>query len=93
MYSLVTEVVRENVAPARLRELGEDAVTSRAAARAGALVLDRLAPAQAEGYRRFYSRAAGRSGTGDAAFLAAFPLPPELESSLPQALQQALAGI
>jgi len=93
MFSLVGEVVREHVAPARLRDLGEDAVNSRAAVRAGAVALARLAPAHGDGYRNFYLRAAGRTGTGEAAFRAAFPLPTELESALPAAVEQALAGI
>jgi hypothetical protein len=93
MFSVVGEVVTENLAPARLRDLGQDAVTSVAAVRAGALALARLAPARADGYQRFYLRSAGRSGTGDAAFRAAFPLPAELESALPRAVEQALAGI
>lgn len=93
MYSLVGDVVRDNVAPARLRDLGEEPLNSSAAVRAGALVLERLAPARTDGYRRFYLRAAGRAGSGDAAFRAAFPLPPELESALPRAVDQALAGI
>jgi hypothetical protein len=93
MYSLVGDAVKENVAPARLRDLGEDVVNSRAATRAGALVLDRLLPARADAYRRFYLRATGRNGTGDAAFRAAYPLPPELEDALPRAVNQALAGI
>jgi hypothetical protein len=93
MYSMVGDVVRDNVAPAKLRDLGEEPVTSSAAVRAGVLVLERLEPGRVDGYRRYYLRAAGRTGSGDAAFRAAFPLPPELESALPRAVDQALAGI
>lgn len=93
MYSLVADPVQQYVAPATLRDLGEDRVTSRAAARAGLLVLERLAPNHAAPYRRFYLRAAGRPGTDAAAFRAAFPLPAELERGLASTVEAALAGI
>lgn len=93
MYTLVSDPVQQYVAPAALRDLGQDVVTSRAAARAGLLVLDRLAPAHAPGYRRFFLRAAGRSGTDAAAFRAAFPLPADLEQGLTRTVEEALAGI
>ena len=93
MYSLVTDVVQQHVAPAVLADLGEATVTSRAATRAGALVLERLAPAHAPAYRRLYLRAAGRTGSDAAAFQAAFPLPSDLERGLARAVEEALAGI
>lgn len=93
MYSLVTDVVQQHVAPAVLADLGEAAVTSSAATRAGALVLERLVPAHAPAYRRLYLRAAGRSGSDVAAFQAAFPLPSDLERGLARAVEEALAGI
>lgn len=93
MYTLVTDAVQQYVAPAALRDLGEDVVTSRAAARAGLLVLERLAPGRAAAYRRFYLRAAGRTGSDAAAFRAAFPLPADLERGLTRTVEEALAGI
>ena len=93
MYSLVTPVVRDNVAPSLLRDLGEDAVSSRAAVRAGALALERLVPARAAAYREFYLGEAGRTGSGQGALEAAYPLPPGLAAALPVAVDQALAGM
>src|SRR5699024_9505244 len=93
MYMLVADPVQQYMAPAALRDLGEDVATSRAAARAGLRVLARLAPGDAAGYRRFYLRAAGRPGSDAAAFRAAFPLPGDLERGLAQAVEEALAGI
>ena len=93
MYALVADPIQQYVAPAALRDLGEDVVSSRAAARAGLLVLERLAPGHAAGYRRFYLRAAGRPGSDAAAFRAAFPLPADLERGLARAVEEALAGI
>jgi hypothetical protein len=93
MYSLVDEPIREHVAPARVREFGEQVLETRAAVRAGAMVLERRAPHKVAEYRAYYLRMSGKGGTGDSAFRNAYALPLELVSGLGEFLDQALAGI
>ncbi|HEX7051506.1 MAG TPA: hypothetical protein VF188_14970 [Longimicrobiales bacterium] len=98
LYPLVGDVIRDYLAPVRIREVGEDVLAARAAARGGALLLDRAAPDRAADYRRFYLRAAGRTPPEDpasleAAFADAFPIPSELERGLVEVIERALAGI
>jgi hypothetical protein len=98
LYPLVGDVIRENVAPARIRELGEERLSSLAALRGGAILLQRTAPQRVDEYRRFFLEAAGhpapaRSAELAAAFDAAFPLSPELLRGLEAAVDMALAGI
>ncbi len=98
IYPLAAETVQEYLAPVRIRELGETAITSRAAVRAGALLVDRVLPADGAAYRRFFLEGAGYEPPAgrdelDAAFARAFPVPPELEAGLQEIVRQALAGI
>lgn len=98
LYPLVGDAIREYIAPAKIRELGEDALRERAAVRGGALLLDRAAPERAGRYRRLYLRSIGMAAPTepaalDAAFRDAFPLPPELERGLEEAVDRSLAGI
>lgn len=98
LYPLVGDVIRDYVAPVRIRELGEDVLAARAAIRGGAMLLERADPARVTAYRRLYLRAAGRTAPAgeealEAAFEEAFPLPPELERGLADLIRQALAGI
>ena len=91
-YSLAAEAVRDAVAPARIREIGEDVLVARAAVRAGAMVLERVAPELLAAYREDYIRAAG----GDPArvtLVQQFDLPNELVPALENAVQLATAGI
>ncbi|HEX6938993.1 MAG TPA: hypothetical protein VF158_06235 [Longimicrobiales bacterium] len=95
-YPIAQDAVRDYVAPARLRELGEERLVSRAAVRAGAMLLDGVAPDRTAAYQRLYLRAVGREaedGTLEAEFREAFPLPAELERGLRQVIDRALAGI
>lgn len=98
LYPLVGEVVREQVSPARIRELGEARLNSLAAIRGGALLLQQTAPRRVDDYRRFFLEGAGHRVPTTAAELGtafenAFPLPPELVRGLEQAIANALAGI
>ena len=91
-YSIAAEAVQDAVAPARIREIGEDVLVARAAVRAGALVLERLAPDLLPAYTEDYIRAAG----GDPArrtLVQQFDLPAELVTPLRDAVQIATAGI
>jgi hypothetical protein len=98
LYPLAGDAVREHVAPARARELGSALLEQHAAVRAGALVLQRVAPGRLDAYRQHYLRAAGRVPGADAEasramFEAVFTLPAELETGLAEMLDAALAGI
>jgi hypothetical protein len=85
------QVVADNTTPAEKRAGLADRMTATAAVRAGALVLDRIAPAQAAGYRQWYlaltKAPAGR------AFDAHFPLPPVVAAGLARQLDLLLGGI
>ncbi|HEX6587701.1 MAG TPA: hypothetical protein VF039_01660 [Longimicrobiales bacterium] len=91
-YTIGAEAVRDAVAPARIREIGEEVLVARAAVRAGAMVLERVAPELLDAYTADYIRAAG----GDPArttLVRQFPLPDELVQPLRDAVQLATAGI
>lgn len=91
-YAVAAEATRDAVAPARIREIGEDVLVARAAVRAGALVLERTAPDLLPAYREYYLRAVGadpaRTSLADR-----YPLPQELVDALGSAVQLATAGI
>lgn len=101
LYPLVGDVVREQVAPARIRELGEARLNSLAAIRGGAILLQQTAAGRADrvdDYRRFFLESIGQAAPTtsaglDSAFVNAFPLPPELVRGLEEAVDNALAGI
>ncbi len=98
LYPLVGDVIRENVAPARIRELGEERLASLAAVRGGAILLQRAAPGRLDDYRRFFLEAAGHTtrltnAELERAFNAAFPLEPALLRGLETTIELAFAGI
>lgn len=87
---LALQVVADNTTPAEKRAGLADLLTSAAAVRAGALLLDRVAPALAEGYRQFYlaeARATGRP------FEQVFALPPVVATGLVRQLDLMLGGL
>ena len=91
-YALAAEAVRDAVAPARIREIGEDVLVARAAVRAGALVIEEIAPELLPAYRDYYLRAAGAPGTGTT-LIQRYPLPDELVEPLGSSVRLAVAGI
>lgn len=98
LYPLVGEAIEEFVSPARIRELGEEQLSTRAAVRGGAVLLEEVAPARTEAYRRLYLEATGVEppdgvDAQERAFESAFPLPEDLERGLEDFVRQALAGI
>lgn len=97
-YGLAGEAIREHVAPARIRLIGQSVLSARAATHAGLEIIARTAPERADGYRRFFIEQAGHAAPEDpaaleAAFADAFPLPDGLEEGLRDTVRQALAGI
>lgn len=91
-YSLAAEAIRDAVAPARIREIGEDVLVARAAVRAGAMVLERVAPDLVGTYTADYLRAAG-ADPASSTLIQRFPLPDELVEPLESAVRLATAGI
>lgn len=89
-YALAAEAVRDHVAPAEIRRLGEATLVGRAAVRAGAMVVERLLPELTPDYRRYYTSVVGESSSR---FEQAFPLPDELRAGLVEAIDLATAGI
>lgn len=91
-YSLAAEAVRDAVAPARIREIGEDVLVARAAVRGGAMVLERVAPDLVAAYTADYLRAAG-ADPARSTLIRQFPLPDELVEPLESSVRLATAGI
>lgn len=98
-YPIAGDAVRDYVAPAQIRELGEQRLISLAAVRAGAMILEETAPRLVPDYHRLYLEAIGRDvarATDEELrreFLAAFALPEALEAGLVRVVERALAGI
>ncbi len=88
--ALALQVVADNTTPAEKRAGVADQVSAIAAVRAGALLLEKVAPSLAEGYRQFYlaeARATGRP------FAQVFALPPAIATGLSRQLDLMLGGL
>lgn len=101
-YPLVDDVIREYVAPVRIREIGRRTLTARASVRAGAMLLEQVSAGRVPEYRDFFLERGGFRESGDdgapprsgrAAFVRAFPLPEGLADGLAEAIRRARAGI
>lgn len=94
--SLAATAISDNITPAERREGLGDKMASAAAVRAGAMLLQRVAPELADGYARYYLRAAGlSSSSGDAqgALATEFPLDARVRDAITRQLDAVLAGI
>lgn len=88
--------VNDNATAAEQRSGDAAAFAPTAAARGGAMLLQRVAPELAEGYMRFYLSQAGApvpAGNPEAAFVAAFPLPTAILADMERQIGNALGGI
>lgn len=93
---LVDEAIRDNTTPAEQRSGATAGYQGNGAVRAGALLLQRVAPELVPGYMRFYLRTAGAaapSGDPAAAFSSAFPLPQAIVSAVGRQIDVVLGGI
>ena len=94
---VVTTAIGDNVTPAEQRSGVADRYAAHAAVRGGGLLLERVAPEIAQGYMRYYLRAAGVSSgaTVDprAAFATAFPIPELILGAITRQLEVVLGGI
>jgi hypothetical protein len=94
---VVSTAIADNVTPAEQRSGVADRYAAHGAVRGGGLLLERIAPGLAQGYMRYYLRAAGIQvgATTDprAQFAAAFPLPELIVSAIGRQLEVVLGGI
>ncbi|HWE41987.1 MAG TPA: hypothetical protein VG432_05740 [Gemmatimonadaceae bacterium] len=94
--ALAGTVIADNITPAERREGVADRMASAAAVRGGAMLLQRAAPELADGYARYYLRAAGvpaTSGDPQAALAAAFPLDARVRDAISSQIASVYAGI
>ena len=88
--------ITDNVTPAEQRSGASGMYSANANVRAGALLLQRVAPDLAGGYMRYYLRTAGlaaAAGDPSAAFAAAFPVPDTIRDAIARQLDVVLGGI
>ena len=95
MFAAAGTAVTDNITPVQAREGEGDRYTSAAAVRGGLMLLQKSIPSLADGYARYYLRAANRSpGTNPQTTLATvFPLPEPIRTALQRQLDVVLGGI
>ena len=92
---IASVAVADHTTPTQKREGAADRLASPAAVRGGLFLLERVAPELADGYARYYLRAANRPAGSSprAALEAAFPLPNEIRDAIVRQLDVVLGGI
>lgn len=92
---LAQAAVRENITPAEQRAGVGTRYETFAAVRAGAMLLQRVAPELVDGYARYYLRSANRSvgSNAMATLTAAFPIPDLIRDGITRQLDVVLGGI
>ena len=93
---LTGAAVEDNTTPAEKRSGAADRLASLALVRGGALLLAHVSKDLAEGYARFYLRAAGAAPRGDdalAALARVFPVPQGILDSVERQIAIAFGGI
>lgn len=96
VLSVATTAVNDNITPAEQRSGAAAAQTSNAAVRGGLLLIQKVAPALAAGYQRYYLASVGaRVPGGDprTAFETAFPLPAVTLAAIQGQLDTVMGGI
>lgn len=97
VVSSVTSIaIADNTSPAEKRSGASDRYASAALVRGGEMLLQRVAPELADGYARYYLRAARvsfSSGDARAALAAAFPLPDVIRDAIQRQIDVVLGGI
>jgi hypothetical protein len=95
MFAAANTAVTDNITPTEQREGLGDRYVGAAAVRGGLLLLQKTIPSLADGYARYYLRAANRSpGTNPQTTLASiFPLPETIRTALTRQLDVVLGGI
>ncbi|MGE5730300.1 MAG: hypothetical protein ACM37U_00055 [Gemmatimonas sp.] len=93
---LVEEAIADNTTPAEQRSGATIGYSGNGAVRAGAVLLERVAPELVADYMRFYLQTLGKTpppGDATAAFSAAFPIPQAILSAVTKQIDVALGGI
>ena len=88
--------VNDNATHAQQRSGAAAAFSPTAAVRGGALLLERVAPALADGFLRYYlaqTGVAAPAGNPEAAFVGAFPLPTSIIADMDRQIGSRLRGI
>ncbi len=96
VQSIANSAITENTTAAEQRSGVAAGYAPTAAVRAGAMLMDRVAPEFADGFMRFYLRQAGvasPAGNVEAKFVATFPLPTAIEAWMDRQINTALGGI
>ena len=95
MFAAAGTAVADNITPTEEREGAGDRYTSAAAVRGGLMLIQKTIPSLADGYARYYLRAANRApGSNPQATLASvFPLPETIRTALTRQLEVVLGGI
>jgi hypothetical protein len=93
--TISNQVVRDHTTPADQQSGASGRFSTLAAVRAGAILLERIAPELAEGYRRYYLSSARQRPAQDlvAQFERIFPLPGPLVNALTRQVDLVLNGI
>lgn len=93
---LVDEAIRDNTTPAEQRSGVTSGYVGNGAVRAGALLMQRIAPNLVQSYMRFYLRTLGTTppaGDPAAAFAAGFPVPQAILTDVGHQIDVILGGI
>lgn len=93
--SIVATAVNDNITPTEQRAGTGSRYLTTGTVRAGALLLQRVAPELLAGYTRYYLSQAGLSTTGDinARLAATFPLPDVIRHAIERQMDVVLGGI
>lgn len=93
--SLVGGVISDNTTPAEKRDGQGDRFVAIGQVRAGALLLEKVAPELLDGYMRYYLSQSGTRADGgaNAAFERLYRLPPAIVSALQRQIDIVLGGI
>jgi len=94
--AITATAITDNTTPAEQRMGAGSRYAANANVRAGAILLQRVAPESGAGYMRFYLRSAGLPApTGDptTAFASAFPIPDAIRDAITRQLDLVLGGI
>ena len=93
--SIAGVAVTDNITPEQRRTGLGERYQSAAAVRAGALLLQRVAPEALDGYMRYYLQSVNRPATSNvqSAFLSTFGLPDTIRDALNRQLDVVLGGI
>ena len=92
---LAGQAVADNTTPSEKRSGAFERLSSASLVRGGLILLAKTAPEHADGYARYYLRAANLPAGGDpqAALAAAFPLPEAIRDAISRQLDVVLGGI